>query len=347
MRALRIHEHGDTRVLCLEDLPLPQAGPGQVRIKVVWAALNHLDLWVRCGVPGHRFPLPLTPGCDFSGVVDQPGVGAEQWTAGTRVTVAPGFSCGGCRACGSGQHNLCRRYGIYGETCDGGNAEYAVVDAANLIEVPAAFTLESAAAFPLTYLTAWHMLVTRCAVRPGDRVLVHAAGSGVSVAAVQIARLHGAEVMVTAGSDAKVAMGLDNGAALGVNYRDQDWTEAARDWSGRAGLDIIVDHVGADTLPQGVWALAKGGRIVTCGVTSGAQMEIPFAPVFFKSLSILGSTMGGLGEMKHVSELVFSGKLSPVIDSRFPWAEVADAHRRMEERSSFGKILLQIDPSQA
>ena len=343
MKAVRVHEHGGVEVLGFEDIAIPEPGPGQVRVKVAWAALNHLDVWVRQGVPGHRFPLPITPGCDFSGTVDKAGLGAEIWQQGARVTVAPGFTMADSQQAAAGNHNLARDYGIYGETCDGGNAEYAVVNAENLIAVPSDYPLDLAAAFPLTYLTAWHMLVERCRIQPGDKVLIHAAGSGVSVAATQIAKLFGADVMVTAGSAEKVALGLENGADFGVNYREDDWTAAAKTWTGKQGLDIIVDHVGVDTLPKGVWALAKGGRIVTCGVTSGAEMTMNFAPIFFKSLSILGSTMGGLGEVKQVAGLVFSGKLTPIVANRFQFAQIQQAHEALNNRLAFGKILLQIN----
>ncbi len=342
MQAVRIHEHGGMEALQLEDIPVPQPGPGLVRLRVAWSALNHLDTWVRRGVPGHKFPLPITPGCDFSGWVDALGEGVEGWKIGQRVTVAPGYTSAPSVQAASGHHNLARDYGIYGETCDGGNAEFAVVHAENLIAVPDGFPLDLAAAFPLTYLTAWHMLMTRCGLQAWDKVLVHAAGSGVSVAATQIAKLHGAAVMVTAGSEDKVRKGLDNGADFGVNYQTKDWCAAAKTWTQKAGLDIIVDHVGVDTLPKGIWALAKGGRLVTCGVTSGALMEINFAPIFFKSLSILGSTMGGLGEVHQLSKLVFARKLNPIIDSRYPMQEVALAHARLNQRQVFGKVLLQI-----
>lgn len=345
MRAVRVHEHGDFDVLKIEEIPAPEPGPGEVRVQVAWSALNHLDTWVRRGVEGHQFPLPITPGCDFSGVIESVGPGVRGLDVGQRVAVAPGFGCGQCRRCAAGQQNLCARYGIYGETTDGGNAELAVVRAENCLPVPDDFPLDVAAAFPLTFLTAWHMVVTRCGVQAGDRVLIHAAGSGVSVAATQIARLHGAQVFVTAGSDEKVARGLANGAEAGCNYRDEDWTKAVKAWAGRDGVDIIVDHVGRDTLPKGIWLLNRGGRVVTCGVTSGAQMELHFAPIFFKTLSVLGSTMGGLGELKRIADLVFAGSLEPIVDSRFAFDQVAEAHQRMAERQVFGKILLQIDPS--
>jgi NADPH:quinone reductase-like Zn-dependent oxidoreductase len=342
MRAVRVHAHGGLEALRIEEIALPEPGPGEVRIRVAWSALNHLDVWVRQGVPGHKFPLPITPGCDFSGTVDACGAGVAGWSEGARVCIAPGFAAPAGAEAASGAHHLARDFGIYGETCDGGDAEFAVVRAENLIAVPDGFPLDLAAAFPLTFLTAWHMVVERCATKPWEKVLVHAAGSGVSVAAVQIAKLLGAEVMVTAGSDEKVAKGLANGADRGVNYRSGDWVKMVKEWTGRRGVDVIVDHVGRDTLPQGVWLLAKGGRLVTCGVTSGAQMELSFAPIFFKSLSVLGSTMGGLGELKRVAELVFAGKLRPLVDSRFPLARVADAHARLGAREAFGKVLLEV-----
>ena len=342
MRAIRVHEHGGFDVLKLEEVPVPEPGPGEVRIKVAWSALNHLDNWVRKGVPGHKFPLPLTPGCDFSGTIDACGAGVEGWEAGAPVAIAPGLFCGTCAECSSGRHNLCRAYGIYGETTDGGNAEFAIVRAVNLMAVPDGFPLDRAAAFPLAYLTAWHMLVDRCAVQPGDRVLIHAAGSGVSVAATQIAKLFNAAVMVTAGTDAKVQRGLENGADHGVNYRTGDWVGEAKAFTNRAGLDILVDHVGQDTLPKGIWLLKKGGKLVTCGVTSGAEMNLHFAPIFFKSLSVLGSTMGSHGEQLEVARHVFAGRLNPVIDSRFSLETVPEAHRKVESRDVFGKVLVEI-----
>ncbi|PCH78105.1 MAG: alcohol dehydrogenase [Planctomycetota bacterium] len=346
MKAVRVHEHGDFGVLKLEEVAQIHPGTGEVLVRVAWSALNHLDTWVRRGVPGHKFPLPITTGCDFSGVIAECGDGVSGWDVGRRVCVNPGFSCGSCPQCQAGKENLCREYGIYGESTDGGNAEFAVVKAESLIAVPDEFPLDLAAAFPLTYLTAWHMLVGRCGVRAGDKVLVHAAGSGVSVAATQIAKYFGAMVMVTAGTDEKVKKGLGNGADHGTNYREQDWPNQARTWAGGSKFDIIVDHVGADTLPAGIRLLAKGGQIVICGVTSGAEIGLNFSPIFFKSLSIHGSTMGEMAEMHEVASLVWEHKLRPVIDSRFKLEEVASAHQRVSERAVFGKVLLEVDSSQ-
>lgn len=342
MKAVCISEHGNYDVLNLVELPVPAPGPKQVRVKVFYSALNHLDTWVRRGVPGHQFPLPIIPGCDFSGIIDAVGEGVSHVKLGARVAVAPGFNLSPSAKAHSGQQHLARDYGIYGETCNGGNAEYAVVEAENIIQVPDEFDLAIAAAFPLTYLTAWNMLVGRCRIKPGDKVLIHAAGSGVSVAATQIAKLYGADVMVTAGSDAKCQKGLENGADCAVNYETEDWCDFAKQFAQKKGLDIIVDHVGLNTLPDGIWLLGKGGRIVTCGVTSGAKMNINFAPIFFKSLSILGSTMGGLGQMHDVARLVFSQKLCPVIDSEFALEDIGNAHEKMSSREVFGKILLKV-----
>jgi len=313
MRAVRIHEHGGFDVLSHEKIEVPLPKVGEVQIKVAWCALNHLDTWVRRGVPGHKFPLPITPGCDFSGHISQLGEGVEGLEVGQAVCVNPGFSCGECRHCQAGNESLCKGYGIYGETTDGGNAEFAVVNARNVLPVPGHIGLDVAAAFPLTYLTAWHMVVVRCRIKAGDRVLIHAAGSGVSVAATQIAKHFGAQVMVTAGSQPKLDLAAANGADFGVNYREGDWRKAAKEWVGGANFDIIVDHVGVDTLPSGVWLLAKGGRLVTCGVTSGAEMKLNLAPIFFKSLSILGSTMGDIQDFHEVAKLIWQGELCPVL----------------------------------
>jgi NADPH:quinone reductase-like Zn-dependent oxidoreductase len=340
MRAIRVHEHGDGNALQLEDLPVPEPKPGEVRIKVAWSALNHLDTWVRRGVPGHKFPLPLIPGCDFSGIIDACGKQVEAWEVGDRVCVNPGFFCGKCPHCKSGNQHLCGGFGIYGETTHGGNADYAVVRAENLLLVPDGFPLSIAAAFPLTYLTAWRMLVERCQIREGEKVVVHAAGSGVSVAATQIAKHFGAEVMITAGTDEKVQKGLQNGADHGCNYQKKEW-------AGGSKVDIIVDHVGVDTIPAGIWLLAKGGRLVTCGVTSGAEMKLHFAPIFFKSLSILGSTMGSPADLKQVAELVWSGLLSPIVDSQYSLDEIRKAHDCLGSRDVFGKILLEVDSNLA
>ncbi len=340
MKAVVIREHGGPEVLRLEVRELPEPGPGEVRVRVHAVGLNHLDVWVRKGVPGHTFPLPIVPGSDVAGTVDALGAGARGAREGDRVVVGPGVSCGACLACRSGRDPLCPDYGILGESRDGGCAEYLVVPAINVFPMPERLDFSSAAAVPLAFLTAWHMLVDRAGLRSGELVLVHAAGSGVSSAAIQIARLLGARVLATAGSDEKCARALDLGASAVVNYRSEDFVRAAKTWSEGRGVDVALDHIGAETFDRTLRCLAKGGRYVTCGATSGFEMKTDFRRVFFRGLSILGSTMGGSHELARVLDHVGAGELSPVVDRVFPLDQIGEAHRRLESRSGFGKIVL-------
>jgi NADPH:quinone reductase-like Zn-dependent oxidoreductase len=321
---------------------MPEPGPRQIRIRVRAVGLNHLDLWVRGGVPGHAFPLPIVPGCDAAGVVDRLGPGASGVAVGDEVVVAPGVSCGRCDACRAGDDPLCRHFGILGESRDGGCQEYLVVGDDGCFPKPAGLDWAQAAAVPLTFLTAWHMLKSRARVQPGERVVVHAAGSGVSVAAIQIATLLGARVLTTAGSDEKCAKGIALGAEEAVNYRTSDFTAEVKRWTGGRGVDVVIDHIGTDTFERSLRCLARGGRYVTCGATSGYELKTDFRLVFFKSLSILGSTMGGSHELATVLSLVASERLRPVVDRVFPFEQVASAHRYLAARESFGKVVLTI-----
>ena len=304
--------------------------------------LNHLDLWVRNGVPGHSFPLPIVPGCDVAGVVDALGPGAAGVAEGDEVVVAPGVSCGRCLSCRAGEDALCRTYGILGESQDGGCQEYLVVPDGGIFPKPHGLDWAQAASVPLTFLTAWHMLKARARVQPGERVLVHAAGSGVSAAAIQIATLLGARVLTTAGTDEKCARGLALGAEEAVNYKTADFTREVRRWTSGRGVDVVVDHVGADTFERSLRCLVKGGRYVTCGATSGFELKTDFRLVFFKSLSILGSTMGGGHELAAVLSLVASGRLRPIVDRVFPLEQIAEAHRHLASREVFGKVVLTV-----
>lgn len=340
MKAVVIREHGDLDVLRLEDLPEPEPGPGEVQIAVRAIGLNHLDTWVRRGVPGHTFPLPIVPGCDMSGVVTKLGAGVRQVAVGERVLVAPGLSCGRCRHCAAGEDPLCRDYGILGETCDGGCRELAVVPAQNALPIPDGIDFVQAAAFPLTFLTAWHMLVARCGIQPGDDVLVHAAGSGVGSAAVQIAKLFGARVLATAGSREKLEKARALGADVLIDYETTSFKQAVREATGKRGVDIVVEHVGERTIGDSIQCLAKGGRVVTCGATTGPRLETNLQLVFFKGLSILGSTMGSRAELIRIVGLVARGLLRPIVDRVLPLEEVAQAHRALGEREAFGKIVL-------
>jgi len=342
MKAIRIHEHGDYRVLKIEDVPRPAPGPGEILLEMRYSALNHLDTWVRRGVPGHKFPLPITPGSDGAGIVAELGEGVGGFEIGEAVAIAPGYSCGRCEACLEGDDHRCRRYGIYGESCDGCQCEYFVLPVSNALRIPEGLSLEEAAAIPLVFLTAWEMLTAKARLREGDTVLVQAAGSGVGSAAVQIARHFGARVIATAGSDAKLEKARELGAHETINYEDADFAKVVRRITEKRGVDIVVEHTGAATFAGSLRSLAAGGRIVTCGATSGAEITADLRPIFFKNLSILGSTMGRRDSLPEILRLAAEGALKAVIDRVLPMEDVAEAHRAIAERAQTGKVLLKI-----
>lgn len=340
MKAVVIHEHGGLEVLRIEQVADPVPAPDEVLIEVKACALNHLDLWVRRGVPGQKMPLPMIPGCDISGIVKEAGASARGIKVGDRVVVSPGISCRRCYQCLSGRDNLCDSYGIIGENMNGGCAELVCVPRVNVIPIPGRLSFEEAAAIPLCFLTAYHMLATRAQLQPGETVMIHGAGSGVSSAAIQIAKLLGARVIATAGSDAKLDRARELGADERINYKKYDFYEEVKRITGRQGVEVILDHVGADTWTRNIRSLRRGGRLVMCGVTSGYEVATDLRYIFFRRLSILGSTMGSKGELLQVMNLVKQGKLKPVIDSVFPLADIAAAHRKLEERKIFGKIVV-------
>ncbi len=342
MKAVRIHKHGGPEVLTIEETADPSPGPDEVLVEVKAAAVNGLDLWVRRGIPGQKFPLPLTPGSDIAGVVREVGSTVKGIRARDRVVVQPGLSCHRCNSCLAGEDNLCRSYGIIGETRDGGFAELVSVPAINIIPIRENLSFEEAAAVPLTFLTAWHMVASRGQTRPGDDVLVHAGGSGVGVAAIQIAKLLGARVITTVGSDAKAQRARELGADDTINHRKTDFYTEARRITGKRGVDVIIDSVGADVWHNNIKLLKSGGRLVTCGVSSGFEVTTDIRYIFFRNLSILGSTMGSKSELLHIMRLVERKALSPVIDTVLPLGKVADAHKRLEGRKNFGKIVLTI-----
>lgn len=327
MRAVVIREHGSFDKLVVEDLPIPEPGADEVRVNVKAAALNHLDTWVRRGIPGFRFPLPITPGCDGAGVIDAVGEAAHGLEPGMEVVLSPGIG-----------HPLDRDYGILGETRDGTCTEYIIVPREVCIPKPERLDWDEAGCFSLTFLTSWGMLVTKAKIQPGEWVLIHAIGSGVGIAALQICKLFGARVIGTASTEEKRNRALELGADHVLPY--EGFAKEARAITGKRGVDVVVDHVGPDTFNGSVAALRKGGRLVTCGGTSGHEITIDVRHLFFKSLSFLGNTMGTLDDLKRIVEHVGAGRLNPVIDSRFPLEEIGDAHRRVAERAVFGKVVI-------
>lgn len=340
MKAVAIREHGGPEVVKLEDLPDPVAGPGQVVVGVRAAALNHLDIWVRKGWPGLKLAFPHVLGSDVAGVVEAVGPGVEGVKPGDEVVLNPSLGCGRCERCLSGRENLCRRFAILGEHVSGGMAERLAVPAKNVLPKPARLSFAEAAAVPLTFMTAWHALVERACVRPGETVLVHAAGSGVGVAAVQIAKLLGARVIATAGSDAKLEKARALGADEVVNYETRDFVQETRRLTEKKGVDVVFEHVGKKTWEQSILAAAIGGRIVTVGATTGYDPLTDLRHVFFRQLSILGSTMGTAGDLLEVLRFVGEGRLRPVVDRTLPLADARAAQALLANRAQFGKIVL-------
>jgi len=333
MKAVRIHQHGGPEVLQLDEIDPPRPGAGEVTVEVKACALNHLDLWVRKGLPNVTIEMPRILGSDVSGIVVE---------TGEEVVVQPGLSCGLCLRCLQGRDNECRHYKILGSQVDGGYTERLNVPVGNLLPKPKRLSFEEAASVPLVFLTAWHMLVARARLRPGEDVLILAAGSGVGIAAIQIAKLYRARVIATASTDAKLAKSRELGADDVINYRELDFAKEVRRLTHKKGVDVVIDHVGKDTFGKSVASLARGGRVVTCGATSGPDVDIDLRFVFARHLSLLGSHMGGKHELAELLPFFDTGALKPVVDRVFPLEEAAEAHRRLENREQFGKIVLRI-----
>jgi NADPH:quinone reductase-like Zn-dependent oxidoreductase len=340
MRAIAFRQHGGPEVLEMTELATPEPRAREVRVQVKAVALNHLDVWVRKGWPGLKLELPHVLGSDIAGVVDAVGAEVTDLKPGTEVLVNPGLSCGACEKCLSGDDVLCRHYAILGEHTRGGYAEYVCVPRQNILPKPSALSFPEAACLPLTFLTAWHMLMSRARLQPGETVLIHAAGSGVGSAGVQIAKLAGARVIATASTQEKLDKAKGLGADFLINYAQSDFLDEVKKITQRRMCDVVFEHVGASTWDKSVQCLPKGGRLVTCGATSGPEVKIDLRVLFYKSISLLGSTMGSKGELFRILELVEAGKLKPVLDRVLPLSEAAQAHGLLSERKSFGNVVL-------
>jgi len=340
MKAALVRTHGGPEAIEIAEVPKPEPRPGEVLVQVKAAGMNHLDTWVRRGLPGRTLPLPMILGADASGIAVEIAPGADGVKEGDRVFVAPGFSCTRCVHCLSGEEALCRDYGIFGEHRNGTQAEYIAVPSGNILALPDTLSFEEGAAFPLVFLTSWHMLIHRARLRPGEEVLIHAGGSGIGTSSIQIAKLHGARVITTVGSDDKAGKARTLGADEVINYRREDFAQEIRRLTGKRGVDVVIENVGQETWDRSIRSLARGGRLVTCGATTGYEGATDIRYVFFKGLSILGSTMGSRSELLRIARFMAEGKLHPVIDRVLPLARIAEGHRAMAERSLFGKIVL-------
>ena len=340
MKAVRFHEHGGPDVLRYEDAPDPEIGPGEALVRVRACALNHLDLWNRRGIERVRFRMPHISGADIAGEIVS--TSDNSMASGRRVMLQPGVSCGRCEACLDGRDNECACYDVLGSQSDGGYAEFVKVPLQNLIAIPDAIGFPEAAAFPLTFLTAWHMLVTRAKLRAGEDVLVIGAGSGVGQAAIQIAWLHGARVFATAGTDAKLAKARELGAYEVVNHHTQDVAAEIKKLTSHRGVDVVIEHVGEAIWARALKCLARGGRLVTCGATTGHNAAIDLRFLFSRQYSLMGSYMGTKAELLRAAQFFFSGQLTPVVDSTFPLTDARQAQERLERGEQFGKIVLEM-----
>jgi NADPH:quinone reductase-like Zn-dependent oxidoreductase len=338
MKAVRFHEFGGPEVLKYEDVPEPQIRKDQVLVKVKACALNHLDLWIRKGLPGIK--LPHINGSDVAGDVVEAGEYVSDLKAGARVLLMPMIFCGHCAACLSGQHNFCRQFSVLGYANDGGNCELIATERRYVIPIPNELTYDEAASVPLVFLTAWHMLVTRAQIKPGQVVLVLGAGSGVGIAAIQIAKLFHCKVITTAGDENKMEQGRDLGADYTINHYQQKISDEVKKITAKAGVDIVFEHVGKATWEESLKSLKPGGTLVTCGATTGPDAGLDLRHLFSKQLNLLGSYMGTAGELLEVLKYVFNGTLKPVVDKTFPLREARAAHERIEKREQFGKVIL-------
>jgi NADPH:quinone reductase-like Zn-dependent oxidoreductase len=342
VKALAFDQFGGPERLALREVPDPRPEPHQALVRVRACALNHLDLFVREGIPALKTPLPFWTGCDIAGDVVEVGAAAAGVKPGDRVAVNPNLTCDRCEFCRQGEHSLCVRYGIVGEHVPGGLAELVAVRADRLLPLPAHVSYEDAASFVLTNMTAWRMVVTQGQVRPGQDVLILGVGGGVSSTAVQIARLAGARVIATSSSDDKLARAQALGADVLINYAREDWAKRVFEVTGRRGVDLVIENVGAATWKASLRSVRKGGRLVTCGATSGPIGETDLRIVFWNQITIVGATMASDAEFHDVMRLFFAGRLQPIVDEVVPLAEGADAQRRLAEGKQFGKIVLSV-----
>ena len=340
MKAVFFREHGGTHKLSYEDFPTPTIGPKEVLVRVKACALNHLDIWIREGNPAYPMPLPHILGSDVAGIVEQAGSHTEGVTVGQRVFISPGISCWHCDACLAGRDNFCRSYGILGALAHGGYAEYVKVPFRNVLPIPGDLSFEQAAAFPLVSVTASHMLFALAGLQHGETVLIMGAGSGVGMMAVQMAKLAGARVITTVGSEDKIPKAVALGADAVINHAKETVAERVRQLTERRGVDVVIEHIGPEVWDTCMESLAKGGRLITCGATTGGDVTLNLRAVFSRQLTIKGSYMGTRAELVKAAELVGRGRLTPVIDRAFPLQEARAAQDLMLGRQFFGKIVL-------
>ncbi len=343
MKAVLFRAHGGPDTLSYEDLPVPTIGPEEVLVRVKACALNHLDIWIRQGNPAYPMPLPHVSGSDVAGIIEQVGTQAEGVTVGQRVFVSPGLSCWKCERCLAGRDNLCRSYGLLGAKTHGGYAEYVKVPFRNVLPIPENLSFEQAAAFPLVSVTAAHMLFALAGLQHGETVLIMGAGSGVGMMAVQMAKLAGTRVMTTVGSDDKIPKAVILGADAVFNHAKENVAERVKLLTEGRGVDVVIEHIGPEVWDTCLHSLGKGGRLITCGATTGGDVKLDLRYVFLHQLTIKGSYMGTRAELVKAAELMGQGRLISVIDRTFPLQEARAAQELMLSRKFFGKIVLTVE----
>lgn len=340
MRAVQIHKFGGPNVLQVEEIPETATRDNEVKVAMKACGINHLDIWVRKGLPGIK--LPHIPGSDGAGEIVEVGKNVDKWSLGDEVVIHPGMSCGNCRWCGSKKENFCSNYKILGESCGGVQSEYFCINEKNIVRKPDHFNFSEAASMPLVFMTAWQMLIERAKLQNGEWVLIYGGSSGVGSAAIQIAKNAGANVITTVGSETKTEHSREMGADFVLNHYDENWVEIAKE-SSQGGLDVIFEHIGTSTWDASMKLLKKGGRVVTCGATTGYKANIDLRHLFFKQLSILGSTMSNFNNFNLVMDKIDQKIFKPFVDSTFPVEKVSDAHLKIEKRKHIGKIVLEFD----
>jgi NADPH:quinone reductase-like Zn-dependent oxidoreductase len=343
MKAVRFHTHGGPEVLVYEDVPDPKVGYGEILIEVKATSINHIDIFLRRGMPGVKVPLPKIEGCDAAGIIREVGPGVNDLKPGDRVTINPGISCGHCEFCAAGFGSECTTYAMVGEHIDGAYAQLVKVPAHVALRLPDSIPFETAAAAPLVFLTAWGMLVGKGYIRPGEDVLILGAGAGVGTAAIQIAKLAGCRVIATASTDEKLERAKALGADVLINYKKEEFDKRIRDLTNRRGVDVVVDYIGNDTWVRSLRSARKGGRVLTCGATTGYAPQTDLRHIFYRQVQVIGSTMGSHREFLDVMKCIFQGQLKPVIDQVLPLSEARRGHELIESRQVFGKIVLQPD----
>ena len=340
MKAVVFDRHGGPEVLRSEDVPEPAPARGDVVIEVKAASINHIDIFLRRGMPGIKVPMPKIIGSDAAGVIREIGLEVSGLRIGQRVTINPGISCGHCEFCAAGFGSQCLTYAMVGENTDGAYAQLLKVPSHIVLPIPDSISFEDAAAAPLVFMTAWSMMVNKGNIRPGEDVLIPGAGAGVGTAAIQIAKMVGCRVFATASTEEKLQRAKQLGADFLINYKTEEFDKKVRDLTNRRGVDVVVDYIGADTWVRSLRSARRGGRVLTCGATTGFAPQTDLRQIFFRQVQVIGSTMGSHREFLDVMKCVFRGQLKPVIDRVLPLEEARKGHELIEARAVFGKIVL-------